>query len=88
MPKAKNPPLPIGTPVAIDIAQGLSVARGTITAAEYDDGWMYRIDITGGDCISGGLRSPTESPPTALNSRTSSTIPQPRARRACPRGPS
>jgi hypothetical protein len=49
MPKAKNPPLPIGTPVAIDIAQGLSVARGTITAAEYDDGWMYQIDITGGD---------------------------------------
>jgi len=49
MPKTKTPPLAVGTPVAISIAQGLSVARGIITAAEYDDGWLYRIDVTGGD---------------------------------------
>ena len=49
MPKTNTPPLSIGTGVDIDIAQGLSVARGVITAAEYDHGWRYRIDITGGD---------------------------------------
>ena len=49
MPKSKEPPLKIGTPVIIDIAQGLNVAQGTITAADYDDGWMYRIDVTSGD---------------------------------------
>jgi hypothetical protein len=49
MPKPKNPPLPVGTPVAIDIAQGMSLAQGVITAAEYDDGWLYRIDVTSGD---------------------------------------
>ena len=49
MPKTKKPPLKIGAPVEIDIAQGLAVARGVIAAADYDDGWMYRIDITSGD---------------------------------------
>ena len=49
MPRTKKPPLPVGTPVAINIAQGMSVAQGVITAAEYDDGWLYRIDVTGGD---------------------------------------
>ncbi|GAB6184525.1 hypothetical protein [Thermopirellula anaerolimosa] len=49
MANTKKPPLPIGTPVAIDIAQGMSVAQGVIAAAEYDDGWLYRIDVTGGD---------------------------------------
>ena len=48
-PKTRKPPLPIGTPVDINIAQGLAVARGVVTAADYDDGWLYRIDITGGD---------------------------------------
>ena len=42
-------PLPKGTRVAFDIAQGLNVGRGVITAAEYDDGWLYRIDVTDGD---------------------------------------
>ena len=51
MPKPKKPPLETGTPVVIDIAQGLAIAQGVITAADYDDGWMYRIDVTGGhDC--------------------------------------
>ena len=49
MPKPKEPPSKIGTPVTIDIAQGLNVAQGTISAADYDDGWMYRIEITSGD---------------------------------------
>ncbi len=51
MPKPKTPPLEVGTPVQIDIAQGLAIAQGVVTAAEYDDGWLYRIDVTGGeDC--------------------------------------
>ena len=50
-PKTGKPPLPVGTTVAINIAQGLTIAQGIITAAEYDDGWLYRINITGGeDC--------------------------------------
>ena len=49
MPKPKTPPLKTGTPVAIDIAQGLAIAQGVITAADYDDGWTYRIDVTAGD---------------------------------------
>jgi len=49
MRKTKNPPLPVGTPVEINIAQGLAVAQGTITAADYDDGWLYRVDVTDGD---------------------------------------
>ena len=49
MRKTKNPPLPVGTHVEINIAQGLAVAQGTITAADYDDGWLYRVDVTDGD---------------------------------------
>jgi hypothetical protein len=49
MPKPKTPPLPIGTAVNINIGQRHSVAQGVITAAEYDDGWLYRIDLTRGD---------------------------------------
>ena len=48
MPK-REPPLRIGTPVEVNIAQGAAVARGVITAADYDDGWMYRIDVSAGD---------------------------------------
>ena len=42
-------PLKSGTPVAFDIAQGLAVGNGVVTAAEYDDGWLYRIAVTDGD---------------------------------------
>jgi hypothetical protein len=49
MPKTWKPPLPVGSHVAINIAQGMSVTQGVIAAAAYDDGWMYRIDVTGGD---------------------------------------
>jgi hypothetical protein len=48
-PNTTQPPLPIGTPVEINIAEGLAIAQGVLAAAEYDDGWLYRIDITGGD---------------------------------------
>jgi hypothetical protein len=47
MPRAEKPPLPVGTPVAIDIAQGMSVAQGVIATADYDDGWPYRILVRG-----------------------------------------
>jgi hypothetical protein len=42
-------PLPLGTRVSIDIAQGLAIAEGVVAEACYDDNWMYRIDITVGD---------------------------------------
>jgi hypothetical protein len=48
---SKEQPLPLGTTVDINIAEGLDVARGVITAAKYDAGWLYRIDVTsGGRC--------------------------------------
>ena len=49
MPKTKTPPLRVRTPVKINIAQGAAIAQGIVTAAKYDDGWMYRIEVTGGD---------------------------------------
>ena len=48
-PKTSKPPLAVGTLVDINIAQGLNVAQGVITAADYDDGWLYQIDVTAGD---------------------------------------
>jgi hypothetical protein len=45
----RRPPIQPGTRVAIDIGQGLATARGIVTAAEYDDGWTYRIDVTDGN---------------------------------------
>ena len=49
MPKPKTPPLPIGTLVNIDIAQGDCIAHGVVREAEYDEGWHYRVEVTGGD---------------------------------------
>lgn len=49
MNRTDTPLLKIGTPVEINIAQGAAVARGVITAADYDDGWMYRISVSEGD---------------------------------------
>ncbi len=49
MPGPKTPPIPIGTSVNIDIAQGDCIAQGVILEAEYDDGWHYRVEVTGGD---------------------------------------
>ncbi len=45
----RTAPLPNGTPVEVNIADGMGVAQGVIVAAEYDDGWLYRIKTTGGD---------------------------------------
>jgi len=44
-----NHPLSAGTTVDVDIAQGLARCRGRIVEAEYDDGWLYRVDVTGDD---------------------------------------
>ena len=44
-----NHPLPIHTEVDVDIAQGLACCRGRIVEAEYDDGWLYRIEVISGD---------------------------------------
>ena len=44
-----NHPLPADTVVDVDIAQGLARCRGRILEAENDDGWLYRIEVTGGD---------------------------------------
>jgi hypothetical protein len=44
-----NHPPPIHTEVDVDIAQGLARCRGRILEAEYDDGWLYRIEVTRGD---------------------------------------
>jgi hypothetical protein len=44
-----NHPLPIHTEVEVDIAQGLACCRGRILEAEYDDGWLYRVEVTAGD---------------------------------------
>ena len=42
-------PLPNGTAVDVDIAQGLARCQGRIAEADYDDGWLYRIEVTTGD---------------------------------------
>lgn len=42
-------PLPAGMQVAFDIAQGRAVGQGVIAAVEYDDGWLYRLDVLEGD---------------------------------------
>ena len=49
MSRVRTEPLPAGTPVSVDIAQGLAVAEGAIAESRWDDGWMYRVDVTGGD---------------------------------------
>lgn len=44
-----NPPLKRGTKVNFDIGQGLAVGKGVIADAEYDDGWLFHIDVAEGD---------------------------------------
>jgi phenolic acid decarboxylase len=41
--------LPPGTLVEFDIGQGLAAGMATILAAEYDDGWLYQLDVVAGD---------------------------------------
>ena len=46
----KRPPrLPDGTPVHVRSDHFAEECDGVITAAEYDDGWFYRIEVTAGD---------------------------------------
>jgi hypothetical protein len=42
-------PLPLGTQVEFDIGQGLAVGRAAIIAAEYEDGWLYLLEVVAGD---------------------------------------
>lgn len=42
-------PLPRGTHVEFDTTEGLAVGTAVVLDAEYDDGWLYRLDVTGGD---------------------------------------
>ncbi len=49
MQRARTEPLPAGTPVSVNIAQGRAVAEGVIAESHWDDGWLYRVDVTGGD---------------------------------------
>ena len=42
-------PLEPGTPVTVNLAQGHAMAEGEIAESYWDDGWMYRIHVTGGD---------------------------------------
>jgi hypothetical protein len=41
--------LPPGTLVEFDIGQGLAAGTATILAAEYDDGWLYQLEVVAGD---------------------------------------
>jgi hypothetical protein len=42
-------PLQPGMRVRFDIAQGQATGEGVVREAEYDDGWLYRIDVLSGD---------------------------------------
>lgn len=41
--------LAVGTRVHVRSEHFTGECDGVITAAEYDDGWFYRIDVTAGD---------------------------------------
>ncbi len=45
----QNHPLPIGALIEFDIAQGHAVGKGIIAAAEWDDGWLYRLETLDGN---------------------------------------
>ena len=45
----KPQPLPIGTAIEFNICEDMNIGRGIIREADYDDGWMYRIEVTDGD---------------------------------------
>jgi len=45
----RQQPLPNGTAVAVDIAQGQARCRGRIVEADCDGGWLYRIEVATGD---------------------------------------
>jgi hypothetical protein len=43
-----RPPLAIGTKVHFDIAEGLDKGEAVIRQSEYDDGWMYLVEVLDG----------------------------------------
>ena len=45
----ERPALEVGTHVHVRSEHFVGQCDGIITAAEYDDGWLYRIDVTAGD---------------------------------------
>jgi hypothetical protein len=47
LPKPREP-YPVNTLVDINIAQGLDVARGRVLESEFDEGWLYRVEVTAG----------------------------------------
>jgi hypothetical protein len=53
MTQKNTPPLPSGTAVTFDIAQGAAVGEGIIRDADNDDGWLYRLDVVSGDRADG-----------------------------------
>jgi hypothetical protein len=44
-----KPPLPSGTRVRVNIAQGGAQCEGIIRGADYDEGWIYHIEVVVGD---------------------------------------
>ena len=45
----ERPGLAVGTRVHVRSDHFVGQCEGIIAAAEYDDGWLYRIDVTEGD---------------------------------------
>ena len=45
----KRPGLEVGTRVHVCSDHFVGECDGVIAAAEYDDGWLYRIDVIAGD---------------------------------------
>jgi hypothetical protein len=51
---SRRPPrLPNGTPVQVRSDHFVGECDGVITAARYDDGWLYRLEVTAGDRLEG-----------------------------------
>jgi hypothetical protein len=42
-------PITNGTRVRVQSDHFAQQCEGVVTAAEYDEGWLYRIDVTDGD---------------------------------------
>jgi hypothetical protein len=63
MNRATNERLPNGTRVRFNIGNRSAEGEAIIRDAEYDDGWLYLIDVTSGDqgdehrSQDGGLRA-------------------------------
>ena len=47
--ETRPPRLPDGTRVRVQSEHFVERCEGVITAAEFDGGWLYRVDVTAGD---------------------------------------